>query len=142
MSPVVPEILLVEGDAAVREALASRLRERGFAVRETVSGPEAAAAYRGHHQHIAVVVLAARPDGPRTLAALRAINPAVRCCFLSDGDTAEELLAQGAVLVVPKPLACLRQVSEFLWAMSLSAGCLSGHAGRPTRQGSGGGPPA
>ena len=143
MNPVVPEILLVEDDEAVRRALAAGLREHGFAVREAGGAPEALAVYR-RHRGIAVVVLAAQPDGPRTLAALRRINPAVRCGFLSAGGAAaEELLGQGAVFVLPKPLPHLGQVSALLWAASLSAGCLSGHAGRPPLRASGGGmPPA
>jgi CheY-like chemotaxis protein len=141
MSAVIPEILLVEDDEAVRQVLASSLRDHGFAVREAVSASQALAVYRRHHRGIALVVLAAQLDGPGTLAALQAINPAVRACFLSDGEEAEELLAQGAVLVFPKPLPCLGQVSEFLWAASLSGGCLGGHAGRPAHRGGGWGTP-
>jgi DNA-binding response OmpR family regulator len=134
MSPVVPEILLVDGDEAVRGTLAASLRQHGFAVREAAGAARALALYRRGHRGIAVVVLAAEPDGPRTLAALREINPTVRCGFLSaDGDAAEELLGQGAVFVVPKPLPCLGQVSAFVWAASLAGGCLRGQAGRPAR---------
>jgi CheY-like chemotaxis protein len=131
MNPVVPEILLVDEDQVVRQALAANLWEHGFAVREAAGAAKALAVYRRHQRGIAVVVLAAQPDGPRTLAALRQINPAVRCGFLSaDGDAAEELLGQGAVFVLPKPLPRLGQVRALLWAASLSAGCLNGHAGR------------
>jgi CheY-like chemotaxis protein len=139
MNLVAPEILLVEDDDAVRQGLASSLRDHGFAVREAASASEALAVYRRHHRDITLVVLAAQLGRRRALVALRAINPAVRSCLLSDGDAAEELLARGAVLVIPKPLPCLGQVSEFLWAASLSGGCLSGQAGRPTCRGNGGG---
>jgi len=132
MNLVVPEILLVEDDDAVRQDLASSLRDHGFAVREAVSAAEARAVYRRHHRGLALVVLAAQLGGRRALVALRAINPAVRSCFLSAGGAAEELLGRAAVLVIPKPLPCLGQVIEFLWAASLSGGGLSGPAGRPT----------
>jgi CheY-like chemotaxis protein len=138
MNPVVPEILLMEDDTAVRRPLAASLRQHGLAVLEAAGAAKALAVYRRCHRSIAVVLLAAQPDGPRTLAALREINPAVRCGFLSaDPDAAEELLGHGVVLVVPKPLPCLGQVSAFVWAASLAGGCLSGHAGRPAGRGSG-----
>jgi DNA-binding response OmpR family regulator len=122
MSQPVTEILLVEDDEAVHQTLASGLRDHGFAVREAASASEALAVYRQHRQSITLVVLAARLGGRRALVALRGTNPAVRSCLLSDDDEAEELLGRGAVLVIPKPLPCLAQVSEFLWAASLSAG--------------------
>jgi DNA-binding response OmpR family regulator len=139
MNTVIPQILLVEDDDAVRQDLASNLRDDGFAVWEAVSASDALAVHRQHHRDITLVVLAARLGRRQALVALRASKPAVRSCFLSDGDAAEEPLARGAVLVIPKPLPCLGQVSELLWAASLSGGCLSGHAGRPTCRGNAGG---
>jgi DNA-binding response OmpR family regulator len=134
MSPLVPEILLVEDDEAVRQSLASGLRDHGFAVREAASAAEALAVYRQHHQSITLVVLAARLGRRRALVALRGTNPAVPSCLLSDGDEAGELLGRGAVLVIPKPLPGLGQVIEFLWAASLSGG-------RPERAGGRAHPP-
>ena len=47
-------------------------------------------------------------DGPATLAALRQIDPAVRCCFMTVGTTGEDeeadrLLGLGVEAVLPKP---------------------------------------
>ena len=42
--------------------------------------------------------------GPATLAALRAIDPTVRCCFVTgDPNLTADLLALGAVAVFVKP---------------------------------------
>src|SRR5262249_61456272 len=54
--------------------------------------------------------------GPATLAALRGLDPGVRCCFMSGdlGDhTAEELVALGACHLFSKPLN-LRELAETL----------------------------
>jgi CheY-like chemotaxis protein len=141
MSPPGPEILLVEDDEAVRQSLASGLRDHGFAVREAASAAEALAVYRQHHPSITLVVQAARLGGRLALVALRGTTPAIRSCLLSDDARDEELLGRGAVLVIPKPLPCLAQVSEFLWAASLSGGGQSGPAGGPAHRGNGSGPP-
>jgi CheY-like chemotaxis protein len=59
-------------------------------------------------------------DGPQTLAALREIDPGVRCVFMTGyaaAPLAEELLALGAEHVVEKPFhlrelaATLREVA-------------------------------
>jgi len=55
-------------------------------------------------------------DGPQTLAALRSINPEVRCCFMSGhtGDySAEQLLELGASHVFQKPFG----LSELAWTL-------------------------
>jgi two-component system OmpR family response regulator len=51
-------------------------------------------------------VCLARLDGPGTLKALRAVAPAVRCCFVtafSGSYGTDDLLALGAARVVEKP---------------------------------------
>jgi DNA-binding response OmpR family regulator len=113
------EALLVDDDALVREALGSALRRSGFVVRVTSGGQEAVEAYRQHGARIGVVLLAVKMpglDGPQTLAALRALDPDVRCCFIS-GDTEDEtvanLLTLGASRFFPKPFR-LAEVTDAL----------------------------
>jgi CheY-like chemotaxis protein len=57
-------------------------------------------------------------DGPRTLGALREIDPHVCCAFMSGdtGDyTVEQLLALGAFDVLQKPFASLSTLVRILW---------------------------
>jgi CheY-like chemotaxis protein len=141
MSPPVPEILLVEDDEAVRQSLASGLRDHVFAVREAASAAEARAVYRQRHRSITLVVLAEQLGRRRALVALQGTNPAVRSCLLSDGDVAGELLGRGAVLVIPKPLPA--------WGKSASSSGQRVYRGAPKRApgaahppgGGGGAPP-
>src|SRR5262249_45350297 len=68
-------------------------------------------AYRRHGRAVAAVLLDVRMpglDGPQTLAALRRLDPAVRCCLMSGepgGYTAEELLRPGADGLPGQPVA-------------------------------------
>jgi DNA-binding NarL/FixJ family response regulator len=69
-------------------------------------------------------------DGPETLAALRAINPQIQCCFMSGdlgGHTRPGLLGLGAAAVLEKPFT-LDDVTHALRALvsgsSLSPGVL------------------
>jgi CheY-like chemotaxis protein len=102
-------ILVVDDEACVRGVLDLGLRHHGFAVWLAADGREALDLYRRHRAAIDVVLLDVRlpgPDGPQTLAALRELDPRVRCCFMS-GDlgsyTEEDLRERGAAGVLPKP---------------------------------------
>jgi CheY-like chemotaxis protein len=117
------EILVVEDEAAILTMLDVALRHYGFGVRLAASGQEAVELYGQHHESIAVALLDVQMpglDGPSTLAALKRINPEVRCCFMS-GHTgkyaAEELLAMGAAHVFLKPFVSLSIVTGLLWDM-------------------------
>ena len=73
------------------------------------TGSDAIDLYRQHQSTIAAVLLDVQMpglDGPRTLDALRQIDPAVRTCFVS-GDTGqytpEDLIRRGARAVFFKP---------------------------------------
>ncbi len=67
-------------------------------------------------------------DGPQTLAALKRINPAVLCCFMTGyaGDyTGEGLLALGAVRLFEKPFQ-LDEIAPALWQTAQLAGRRTG----------------
>ena len=106
-----PSLLVVDDDDLVRESLASALRRSGFVVRLAAGGEEAVELYRRHGADIAAVLLDVRMpgmDGPNALAALRRLNPAVRCCFMSsyiEGYSREELLALGGDDFFLKPIS-------------------------------------
>jgi two-component system response regulator AtoC len=105
-----PALLVVDDDDLVREALGSALRRSGFVVRLAAGGEEAVELYRRHGDIGAVLLDVRMPgmDGPEALAALRQINPAVRCCFMSsyiEGYSREELLALGANDFFLKPIS-------------------------------------
>jgi CheY-like chemotaxis protein len=125
-SPHKPEILVVEDEAGVRTMLDLALRHYGFAVRLASSSQEAVELYERHHRGIAVVLLDVQMDGldgPATLAALKKIDPDVRCCFMS-GHTGkystEELLRMGGSHVLPKPFVSLSLLSRLLWDVVVS----------------------
>src|SRR6266851_4838074 len=90
--------------------------------RPAKTGKEAVEIYRNHRESIAAVLMEVRMrdlDGPATLAALRSIDPEVRCCFMSGGIgqySQEDLLAGGAVHVLGKPFA-LAEVVRVLQQM-------------------------
>ncbi|MBL8796042.1 MAG: response regulator [Planctomycetia bacterium] len=102
-------ILVAEDDPYLRLALNRLLSETGFTVWLAADGEEALELYRRCGETIHVVLLDVhmpRRNGPRTLAALRALNPAVCCCFMSgalDDQEVHGLLAQGAVHCFRKP---------------------------------------
>jgi CheY-like chemotaxis protein len=115
-----PEVLLVEDDERVRDVLSRGLHNEGFGVRPTRDGNEAAAVFRRHQATVRVVLLDVQmpaPNGPQTLGLLRRIDPGVRCVFMS-GNTGNysdtDLLALGAVHVLPKPVGSLQQVANLL----------------------------
>jgi anti-anti-sigma factor len=104
-------VLVVDDEPAVLCVLEARLRSAGFKVWSADQGRQAVELYERHLSEIAVVLLDVRmpgTDGPQTLAALRKLTPAVRCCFMT-GDpapyTEEALLRMGAARVFLKPFA-------------------------------------
>lgn len=123
--PLVPEcetlrqvgVLVVDDQEYVRFTLEAALREAGYLVWAASGGREAVGMYQDHPGAIDVVVLDVRMSGlsgPQTLAALRELDPGVRCCFLS-GDfgcyTESQLLDLGAGAVLYKPLR-MEKVAE------------------------------
>lgn len=102
-------VLVVDDEACVRGVLGVAMQQQGFAVWVAASGQEAIDLFRRHGEIIDVVLLDVRMpelDGLQTLAALRELNPQVRCCFMS-GDlgnhTEERLHGLGVATVLAKP---------------------------------------
>ncbi len=119
-------ILVVDDDAAVRDLLDFALRHQGFAVWLAATGQEALEQYRRYGATIDVAlldVLMPGLDGPQTLAALQALNPQVRCCFMT-GDLGlyneGELRTMGAAVVFYKPFR-LAEVAQVLRGLAVEA---------------------
>jgi CheY-like chemotaxis protein len=116
----------------VRFFFQALLRQAGFAVFLAAGGREALELYQEHWQDIGLVLLDVKMvgwDGLQTLGALQAVNPAVRCCFVTGdagGHSEEQLLAAGALRVFAKPVqdlhAFCREVAELLAGPSLAPG--------------------
>ena len=120
--PVAPRrcgILVVDDDENVRRLLTRWLPQQGFAVWPAAGGREALDLYRSHGAAIDAVLMDVRMpgmDGPQTLAALRGMNPRVRCCFMSGdlgGHTERSLWETGAAAVFWKPFR-LAEVARVL----------------------------
>jgi CheY-like chemotaxis protein len=116
----------VDDEAAVLRTLARALPPGGLGVRVAGGGREAVEVYREHWRSIDLVlldVLMPDMDGLATLAALRQINPAVRCCFMSGQTTrcpVHKLLALGAVDILLKPFGDLGELRRTLRELALA----------------------
>lgn len=142
-------ILVIEDERLMRKTLEQVLRKRGFAVWAAADGGEGVELYRRFGERIALVLSDVQMpvlDGPRTLDALRQINPFVRCCFMT-GDTRLStltgLLKRGALRVFPKPFSSVAEVAEELrelatrpWDFSAALE-LSGEEAAPPGNGAG-----
>jgi CheY-like chemotaxis protein len=87
----VPAVLVVDDEPKIRALLEALLRNMGFGVALAADGTQAVEVYRCRPGAFALVLVdlhMPRMDGPATLAALRRIDPAVRCCLMS-GSPAE-----------------------------------------------------
>jgi CheY-like chemotaxis protein len=110
---------VVDDDRLVGIVVQLGLEREGFEVWLAPSGREAINLYRQHGDCIAVVLLdVCMPglDGPRTLDALRELNPGIHACFMS-GNTGSyepgELLQHGAASVIDKPFP-MQQLLDIL----------------------------
>ena len=101
-----PTILVVEDEEAIRELLGLALAQFGFAFHLASGGEKAIEAYRKQAFDLVLMdVQMPGLDGPQTLAALKRINPAVICCFMS-ADTGKytfDDLNQERVTLIRKP---------------------------------------
>jgi CheY-like chemotaxis protein len=113
---------VVDDEHLVRIMVQLGLERNGFDVWLASDGREAIRLYRKHRGRIAVVLLdVCMPglDGPRTLDALRELNPEVPACFMSGNTGAydpEELRRRGAASVIAKPFR-LDQLASVLWLL-------------------------
>ena len=85
-------VLIVDDERPVLRLFARAPQRARFAVRTAGSGREAVEVYRQDPTGIELVLLDVRmPDqnGPNTLAALRAINPEVRCGFMTGQSSSQ-----------------------------------------------------
>jgi two-component system KDP operon response regulator KdpE len=104
-----PGLLVVDDDPAVGSLLASGLPSYGFRVWIAESAAEALALYCRHSAAIHLVLLDSSLvdyDGSDLLAALRHLQPGIRCCFTAsflDQQGTERLFDQGAVGILSKP---------------------------------------
>ena len=121
-----PGVLIVDDQPGVRAVLQVGLERQGFCSYVAADGYQAVHLYRHHREVIDVVLLdVCMPglDGPQTLAALREVNPQVRCCFMS-GDlgrhTERALRDLGAAAVLLKPF-CLDEVAAALRQLACAA---------------------
>jgi CheY-like chemotaxis protein len=119
-----PCILVVDDEVAVRDFLGRALPQFGLAVLSASSGNEAVRLYR-QYQTISAALLdmqmAGGLDGPQTVRALREVNPALPCCFMTGGSgdyTLTELLALGVSDVFQKPFRNLAVVAAHLTSLA------------------------
>lgn len=117
-------VLVIEDERLMLKAMEQGLRKRGFVVWAAPDGGEGVDLYRRFESQIDVVLSDVQMpvlDGPKTLDALREINPSVRFCFMT-GDTRSatlnNLLGRGAMRVFPKPLPSVAGVAEELWELA------------------------
>ena len=104
-----PGVLVVDDEHLVRVMVQLGLERSGFDVMAACDGREAIELYRAHREDIAVVLLDVRMpglDGPKTLDALRQLDPNVSACFMSGDFGAydpDQLIERGAAYVIAKP---------------------------------------
>ncbi len=126
-APRSPGVLIVDDHDDVRNFLGVLSRAHGFAVWLAAGGIEGEALYRNHGSDIDLILLDVRMpdrDGPDTLVAIRAINPAVPCCFISGHTghyTEEYLLGLGASALLRKPFR-VPELVEHLRRLSAPTG--------------------
>ncbi len=101
-------ILVVDDEASIRQVVRSTLERFGYRVIVATQGAEAVAMYVQHQRDVAAVLtdmMMPIMDGPALIAALRAVNPAVRVIGssgLASGVTSSTRLPE-ADAFVPKP---------------------------------------
>lgn len=117
-----PLALVVDDDRHVREVLTLGLMIQGFDVCQAEDGTHAIEACKQHGGRIVIALVDKRmpePNGIKTIQALRAMAPQMRCWLMTaDGDifTAGELSQMGAEGFLRKPFA-LAEVADAIRGM-------------------------
>lgn len=81
-----PGVLIADDEEAICFSLARELRRQGIVPFVAADGPTALKLFQEHEDVIDAVFLDVRMprlDGPGTLAAMRRIDPALRCCLMT-----------------------------------------------------------
>ena len=112
------KILVVDDAEFLRVRITKMLTGNGHEVVEADNGAKAVAKYRENRPD-AVLMDVNMPgtSGPDALAAILAVDPFVRCCFMTADDQPGRhaaLLASGAAAVFAKPFASVKDVCETL----------------------------
>jgi CheY-like chemotaxis protein len=115
-------VLVVEDDPQVRTFLCAVLHAHGATVETAADGWEAVEAVRARPGHFALALLDVempRLDGLATLPALRALDPDLRCVYVTSRQDLgrEALLRRGASDVLFKPFR-LHDMREILAAVA------------------------
>ncbi|VTU01440.1 response regulator receiver protein : Multi-sensor hybrid histidine kinase OS=Desulfarculus baarsii (strain ATCC 33931 / DSM 2075 / VKM B-1802 / 2st14) GN=Deba_1323 PE=4 SV=1: Response_reg [Gemmataceae bacterium] len=119
-----PCVLVVDDEDALRTILTRELRKRGFDVYSTGSGAEAVEMYCRSSIRVDVILMDVNMpgmSGQDALDAILAVDPCVRCCFMTADDRPGRhaaLLARGAAAVFGKPFASVKDVCETLKQIS------------------------
>jgi CheY-like chemotaxis protein len=104
-------VLLAEDEVVLRRLLTQRFRRAGLTVWPAADGLQAVEVFRREGRAITVALLDIHMpglDGTQVLSALREIDPALPCCFMTAGAhpfTREDLLRRGAADVLQKPFS-------------------------------------
>jgi DNA-binding response OmpR family regulator len=113
-------VLIVTDDPPLLRLLDLVLLRDGFIVYCASQSSEAIDSFGRLQQEIDVVLLEVDmhgTDGVQTMAALRQIDPRVRCCLMTGGDakyTVAELRAAGALHVFTKPFPSIADICQTL----------------------------
>jgi two-component system cell cycle sensor histidine kinase/response regulator CckA len=109
MSPCRSVILVVEYEPMIMNFARRVLEQLGRTTWTAGSGREAVETVRRHTGEVELVLLDVgmpKMDGPATWAALKAIDPDIRCCYMTGGSipyTPSALFAGGAENILFKP---------------------------------------
>jgi CheY-like chemotaxis protein len=128
--------LIVDSEVGMRTRLYVAFRKKGFAVWLAANARQAVQLCQEEGEHIDLVLLDVHLpwlDGAQTLEALRAVNPRLRCCFMSDhpGDYAHELAKWGVERFIAKPFATAKLVEEITSLLSAADADESRGVARP-----------
>jgi CheY-like chemotaxis protein len=108
-APRPPSVLVIDDEPVILDILRRVLRANGYVVLTAAGGPAGVELLRHAPGSAGMALVDVRMpglDGPATLAALRAIDPALPCCFMTGqaGDYDREALrAAGGDAVIAKP---------------------------------------